>query len=349
MVRLLFLLLLSLHAHAGTLRIDEAWSGVSNPLLMSKNFETRYFLLPLTGQVRDPQKFWSGDYWAMRKGNINFRWHAKEGFDRSSPSLGELRTMTIAEIAQLSPAEKFDILNGRYLYPLKKEVQRLTSYAAKDWEGICHGWAPASMNHNEPQAKTLRNRDGIKIPFGSSDIKAILSYYYAYPYQVWSTHQVGRRCDQNIFNQNENCKEDMNAGAFHIILTNRVGLENKGFIADMDRFQQVWNHPIMGYEARVTHEGRGDSSSAPGTFRTVRFRTTITYADESINSWYPLLGTGNQKTVSQRLDYTVEVSERGEVIGGEWNSAVRPDFLWIKDKPTRFTGNFVQLADLLND
>lgn len=85
--------------------------------------------------------------------------------------------MTSTDIARLSPAEKFDFLNGPYYYPLKAEVEKLAAYDAESWEGICHGRAPASMNHNEPRPKILRNPDGIKIYFGSADIKAILSYY----------------------------------------------------------------------------------------------------------------------------------------------------------------------------
>lgn len=346
---LLLLLFLSiLPLGASPLHVEEEWKAISSPLIMGKNYENRLFILPLSGSVGDAKKFWSGDYWSMQKGNINYRWNGTKTFSYNSPSKEQLQIMSSSEIAKLSPTEKFDILNGRYYYPLKSEIKKLTSYQAYDWEGICHGWAPASMNHNEPRPKVLVNADGISIPFGSADIKALLSYFYAYPYLVTTTHQVGVRCD-GFFSMGEDCTQDLNAGAFHLILTNRIGLEKKGFIADMDRNEQVWNHPIHSYNSWVLREGGSYNNSAPGTIRTVKMSTTITYADESVNTWLPLLGTSEQKNITQELTYILDINQRGEIIGGEWLSQVRPDFLWIKEKPVRFTGNYIRLADLLND
>jgi hypothetical protein len=45
--------------------------------------------------------------------------------------------------------------------------------------GLCHGWAPASITYAEPKPITVTNADGITIPFGSSDIKAQLTYFAA--------------------------------------------------------------------------------------------------------------------------------------------------------------------------
>lgn len=344
----LILFFFSLNIFAAPLSIQEAWTDLSDPLIMSRTFENRLYLLPMSGKVNQPQRFWSGDYWSMVKGNINYRWNAERRFSIPSPDKQTAMRLSQNELAQLSPAEKFDLFNGRYYYPLKAEVEKLTDYDAKGWEGICHGWAPASMNHNEPVAKTVRNPDGILIPFGSADIKAIVSYFYAYAYQVPSTYQIGRRCDGSVMN-NDECKQDLNAGAFHIILTNRIALENKGFVADMDRFKQVWNHPVMSFSSRVKSEGGPKRHSAPGTVRTVKFSTTIEYGDESINSWDPLIGTKYQKTKKQEMNYIVEVNAEGMIIGGEWTSIVRPDFLWTMDRPPKFSGNFLKLSELLND
>lgn len=347
-MKYLILLLLSFSTFAAPFSIDEAWGPLSDPTIMSVNFENRLGLLPMEGAVKSPQKFWSGDYWPMSKGNINYRWYADRGFKIPSPNKETALKLSQDELSQLSPAEKFDLLNGRYDYPLKAEVKKLTDYDAKGWEGICHGWAPATMNHNEPVAKTVRNPDGISIPFGSADIKAIISYYYAYIYVVPNTRQIGRRCDSNVMG-NVDCKQDLNAGAFHIILTNRIALQNKGFVADMDRFKQVWNHPILAYTSRVKSEGGPKRSSAPGTVRTVKFSTTIEYGDESINSWDPLIGTRQQRTKKQEVNYIVELNSEGVIIGGEWTSIQRPDFLWTMDAPQSFSPSYARLPELLND
>lgn len=344
------LFLFSSLSFAAPLEIQERWSNVSDPLIMSRNYEIRFFALPLSGVVNRKQRFWSGDYWALNKGNINKRWHAGGSFKLASPTFEQAKALTIEQLAQFSPAEKFDLLNGRYDYPLKHEVIKIADPNAKNWEGICHGWAPAAMNHNEPTPKSLRNRDGLVIPFGSADIKAILSYYYAYPYQVPNTHQVGRRCDDSAINNNNDCKKDLNAGAFHIILSNRIGLENEGFIADINRYREVWNHPIMQYSSKIKNDSRGaGTNSAPGTVRVVRVDTKITYADETNNYWNPTQGTNLQKVDHAQLSYSLEIDAYGQIIGGEWNSIQRPDFLWIKEKPDHFLSGYTRLADLLND
>lgn len=348
-MNILLAILFSFSLYASSLNLKEAWRGISSPLLMGLTYEIRLALLPTQGTVQKPENFWSGDYWPMYKGNIDYRWNASENFSIPSPDIITLKKMGPDEISQLSPAEKFDLLNGRYDYPLKNEIAKLTNYDAKKWEGICHGWAPASMNHKEPEAKTLRNPDGILIPFGSADIKAILSYYYAYPYQVLDTHQMGRRCDSRVINRDEDCKQDLNAGAFHIVLTNRIGIQNEGFVVDMDRFKQVWNHPVLGFSSRIKSEGRARSDSARGTTRTVKYSTTITYVDESVNSWSPLLGTREQKVKTQEMNYIVEVNICGEIIGGVWTSVVRPDFLWVKQKPQSYLASYRRLPELLND
>lgn len=330
---------------ASPMGIQEAWTGISDPMIMNINFESRLYLLPSKGRINRPEYFWSGDYWASNKGLIDHRWNASRNFTMPPPTKHDLARMSENEIAQLSPAEKFDLLNGRYHYPLKKEVLKNSNFGAQSWEGICHGLAPASMNHKEPAPKTLTNQDGFNIPFGSSDIKALISYYYAYPYQVPSTYQVGRRCDQGRIKAG-NCEQDLNAGAFHIILANRIALENKSFIADVNRFSEVWNHPIIGYTTEVIQQGGKTPDSAPGTIRTVGVRTYLSYIDSSTrNSWGQI--TPVEKNLV--LKYTLELNSQGQIIGGMWRSQDRPDFIWTKEKFRVFIPSYRRLAELLND
>src|SRR5687768_1914137 len=90
------------------------WEGVSDPLIMSSTFERRLQYLPLKGRTKGQERFWSGDYWANKKGSINYRWYAREkiGFDLDSPSKEEARRMSIPELAALSPSEKYDLFTG---------------------------------------------------------------------------------------------------------------------------------------------------------------------------------------------------------------------------------------------
>ena len=345
----IFLICYVLSAKASIFENKERWSPISDPLIMNNRFETRLFMLPLAQLIKRPQYFWSGDYWPLNRGNIHYRWNAKRGFNQSSPSKKQLKEMIQEDIAQLSPAEKFDLLNGRYDYPLRNEVIGISDVRASDWEGICHGWAPASINHKEPNPKVIKNPDGVPIPFGSSDIKAILSYYYAYSYQVPNTHQVGRRCEERNSGNDPNCQQDLNAGAFHIVLANKVGIDQEGLIADMDRYDEVWNHPILGYDSRILKEERPSASAAEGTTRVARIETIVTFASESKNSWNAQNGTSGHVLKHVSFQYVLEMNVYGEIIGGMWRSNERPDFLWIKEKSILFNQKFHRLKELLND
>ncbi|MCM2348764.1 MAG: hypothetical protein NDI69_02005 [Bacteriovoracaceae bacterium] len=349
-----FLILISLPStYASALNFDERWEMNSDPEIMSYFFTREFDQLPLKGTVSDKNKYWSGDYWALNKGNINYRWNArrKVGFNLNSPSKQKAMAMSIPQLAELSPSEKYDLFTGRYDYPLREEVSRIAAdRSAEIWEGICHGWAPATMNHKEPTPKLMVNPDGIEIPFGSSDIKALLSYYYAYGFEVPDTFQMGRRCFSNSswFNRDKNCQQDMNAGAFHIVLANRLGIDGKGFIADLNRYKQVWNHPISSYQSVITGTQGPLRRSAPGTVKVINLKTTITYVDERGHDWRPVIGTAKQYFKQMTYYYGLDIDRSGTIIGGEWTSSARPDFLWLKHKPRKFEGVLHRLQELVD-
>lgn len=329
------------------------YKSASVELLDTKDEKT-FYSLPLKGEVRNGEKYWSGDYWALNKGMINLRWNSplQEDWDYISPTRDELNWMTPERIAQLSPVEKFDLYMGRYDYPLKDEVYSYARRNAADWEGICNGWAPASMNHNEPTPKTVTNPDGIPIQFGSSDIKALLSYYYAFIHRVENTHQLGRRCPRGSgwFNWNRDCQNDLNAGSFHIVLTNKVGKRNESFMVDIERFKEVWNHPVLSYVSRVEGEDKPEDESVPGTVKILKIRTKVTYVDESENNtWEPVRGTPYQSTVTREYSYFLNLNLNNEIIGGKWISSDRPDFLWTMGPAPKFLGLIEGLGTLLND
>lgn len=322
--------------------------------LLDTKDEKVFYLLPQKGEVKNGEKYWSGDYWALNKGNINYRWNSpfQETWDYSSPTREELVTMMPEQIAELSASEKLDIYLGRYDYPLKEEVYSYSNRNAADWEGICNGWAPASMNHNEPTPKTVINPDGVEVRFGSSDIKALLSYYYAFIHRVQDTHQLGRRCPRSNgwFNWNADCQNDLDAGAFHIVLANKVGMKNESFMVDIERYKEVWNHPVLSYVSRIEGESEADSESIPGTTKYLKLRTKVTYVDESdANSWDPVRGTPNQKTVTREYTYLLYLNLKNEIIGGKWMSSDRPDFLWTMGPAPKFLGLIEGIKPLLND
>lgn len=343
----LVLTIVTIHATAAPLEINRPWPGVSDPINFGGRYKQKFSELPLRGEIKDKTKLWSGDYWALKKGNINYRWYgaSKTGFNLNSPSKEEALKMSVTELAALSPSEKYDLYIGRYDYPLKNQVAGIASPRAQLWEGICHGWAPAAMNHTEPESKLLKNPQGIEIPFGSTDIKALLSYYYAYGFAT-APVQMGERCYPE---SGEGCKDDLNAGAFHIILTNRLGLHGASFIADIESRGEVWNNPAYAYTTTIIREAGPANESAPGTVKVITVSTDFQFADNGENNWRPVIGTHLQVINQRQYDYDLDIDGNGNIIGGEWRSRSRPDFLWLKQRPYRYTGLLFRLGELLED
>lgn len=331
--------------------IDVAWEGFSAPQILSSGFTNNIYSLPLEGATAyDGPKFWSGPYWPNKEGGINHRWASprRESFNYSSPTLKQLKKMSFNQMVSLSPSEKYDILTGQYDYPLKNQVASKVSPKAADWEGICHGWVLAALHHNEPTPKSFRNQDGIVIPFGSSDIKALLSYYYAE--SQTQANQVGLRCNFGEWTGGASeCNQDLNAGAFHIILTNRIGLQHVGFVMDVDRYSEVWNQPIVAYRSRELGRYQPSRTAARGTYYEMRIETEVFYINEAEASWNVLHGTDKQAMMYRLVTYRLEINRNGDIIGGEWESEDRPDFIWQKGKETKFAGMFYLLPELLND
>lgn len=350
---ILFVYFISL-AHAENTRIFEAWKGFSTPEIMAAGFTHSFKELPLEGSVEIATKAWSGHYWPSKEGGINVRWNhpAKEGFKYKSPSKTDVQKMSLAEKAQLAPSEKYDLLTARYDYPMKELAATAANRRAPDWAGICHGWAPATLHHNEPTPKTLVNQDGIEIPFGSSDIKALLSYYYAFHHETESTHQLGLRCFFGRWMGGaRGCQEDLNAGAFHIVITNMLGLRKEGFMADIDRWKEVWNQPIVGFESKILADNlKPSNSAASSAVKEMKIATKFFYVNEVDNvTWDVVHGTKDQMIASKKYEYRLEIDAAGKIVGGEWESDERPDFLWNKEKATEFKGILSQLPMLLND
>ena len=353
---LLLGLMLSSSAFAAP-ALDDPWRNISDPNIMDTNFLRVFDTLPLQGRAAGTDHYWSGDYWSLKKGNINYRWFADrpKGFKLDSPSLATARAMTRDQLTELSPTEKFDILNGRFNYPLVQQVGTIANKRADDWEGICHGWAPATIAHSEPTPKDMVSVDGITVPFGSSDIKALISYYYAHGFEVDNTHQMGLRCFKSndiggwfSSDKDNSCDEDLNAGAFHLVLTNMIALRGIAFVADLDKSDEVWNHPVWYFQSTVEKEGKPNRKSAPGTVKTVRIKTQIRYTNESLNYWDTIIGTEYQQEDIKKYEYDLDINGYGEIVGGKWKSSDRPDFLWIKPRPAKFEGLFVRLPELLN-
>lgn len=336
--------------------------------------------LPLKGELLDTHFGWSESFWPSRRGGIAYRWNHPDPqpFKFRLHTKEEIKAMSETELSQLSPAELYDIAMGDYNYTLTKRV--LKEYAPTDlwWEGICHGWAQAAANYAEPDKTVITNKDGVKVPFGSSDVKALLAMHDSYNSKGIYV-RVGARCkvngkvkgeeseaDGNISVPSKKDSErsecsDVNAGAFHIVLTSMIGINSQSFVADVDRYNDVWNQPVTSYESAVV----GEVAVTPkdiknGVERKIRVKTKMTYAEElqfynaesaaagelNFVSKEPVTGTPAQAYLSKNYEYVLELNKEGNIIGGEWISETRPDMIWGKAKDPSFNSSKFPLSGL---
>ena len=297
---------------------------------------------------------WSDTYWPSNQGGIANRWQSDKpedpnnGFDYTLHKLDELKKMASWEIAALSPSEKFDILNSRYDYPLTSGEWQRCSPKQAYWEGICHGWCPAADEFAEPSPVSLANDDGIAVEFGSSDVKALLSYYAGqYDTDCPNVLFLAQRCDIDLDEHPEDASEaacvDINAAALHLVLANRVGDEGKPFVGDLTRDVEVWNQPVFKY-AMVLGETRDPSDgAAPKTAKEQKIDLTLSYVKETDAEW----DAHEPAVYTKDYTYWLELASDSEILGGSFETFDRPDFIWTQDQ-NDFFGYFKKLKTIVD-
>jgi Transglutaminase elicitor len=366
----------------------ELYDGGSHPANFTRlaggiQIITNFKNLPKTGKLSDDRLGWSESYWPSNKGGVAYRWNHPDPrpFKYRLHTKDELMKMSQDELSKLSPAELYDISNDDYNYSLTRKALSLYHTGDLWWEGICHGWAQAAINYPEPEPIVYTNKSGIKVPIGASDVKALLAMHEAYNYKGEKFGFAGRRCkvkgkvdgeadDRDhprdrlypAFAEAESpdCR-DVNAGAFHVIISNMIGLHGKGFVADIDRFNDVWNQPIVGYKTSIlSEESIPETLRTSGVVKRMKVKLEMTYGEElkfytpeleaqghrNFVSKSPVTNTPHQKFLSRNYEYFVDLNNAGNVIGGEWITQTRPDFMWLYGRSTGFKNSPMPLSHL---
>jgi hypothetical protein len=141
----------------------------------------------------------------------------------------------------------------------------------------------------------------------------------------------------------------MNAGAFHVVLTNKIGLGGVSFVADIERGEEVWNHVPVNYKTTIIQDNLPpERDSARGTVKTMRVKTEVYYVFNSDkNTWEPVIGTPLQVEKKRTYEYSLDINGQGIIVGGNWISKMRPDFLWLVDRVPEFKNEWKALDQLL--
>jgi hypothetical protein len=172
---------------------------------------------------------------------------------------------------------------------------------------------------------------------------------------------------------------DMNPGLFHAALVDLVGRRKLGFVVDADRYTQVWNQPVFGYELTYLPILKKDGSTAAAgvsvalsdvkddpysAFRAdkavkiVQVRAKVLFGSE--NGPFATYGADGSKETHEEMtvDYTIELSSGGQIVGGEWgllpgtpgikplrasnsSAPVAPDFIWNYPENSLPTGELM--------
>lgn len=317
-------------------KVQEAWDDYNNPAQLDSGAIVVFSDLPSSGvSLKLP---WADIYWPSHLGGIALRWvnGIETPFAAVRPTEEQVRSMSQAELAALSPAEKYDIFMGRFDFPTVQAELLRTHPAMPTWTGLCHGWASATLNFDEPAAVTMRGATGVDIPFASGDVKALLSYAQGVVF-LPVVKALGQRCDADLTNmphmRNTAACRDTNAGSFHLILANSVGRAGQSVIADLTRDAQVWNFPIYGYSTRELLKRPPSLGASPQAVTEVVVETDVDFiAELERPNWLPLVDSRNYTANRVTYQYAVELDALGRVVGGSWISEDRPDFLWVQER-----------------
>ncbi len=393
MTKLLILLALaSPTSHA------ERWDGNNNPANMD-TYNYQFDQMPLSGGVDAAHTPWSDNYWESDWGGISLRWssltrnqldpdmHEYEGIDRQAlfqyvpPSLNQLKQMSREEIAKLSPAEKYDILMSRYDYPTVRSERYRVDPSIPNWQGLCHGWVAAAVNHPEPAPTDAMNAEGILIPFGSSDLKGLMTYNYgvtAYDFArgmdgapskksshldvlnhpAFSTSMPSseesfmseldamrpRPRFQNVVGQVgvHRKANDVNPGALHVVMANQLGLMHKAFLGNIN----LTPHPNEIWNQPISsYQSRIDYDKRGSRGGTVGVTTELTFVVEIAQNWEKVVGTPNQRFKTIAFSYDLDIDKHGEITGGRWRAGIHPNFLW-NHHPIPVLGYFSKLNQI---
>ncbi len=322
-------------------------AGISrgdSPSKILNQYSKLFVSLPLSGEIEDKTLGWPGSHWASSLGSISSRWSASdpEAFSYAYRSLEELKKTPQHLIDAMSPAEKFSIYQGDYNYNLVKYIRSRYSPNENYWHGLCHGVAAAQMNHGEPKRKMLLNRDGIELDFYSSDLKALISYYYANIARSRAV-QTGIRCSSS--NPRHRKCQGINPATFHLVLANKIGLERKPFIADIDHGHEVWNHVATSFNSYIVGEEPANDDSDRKAVKLIRVQTEVVYEAAIQPKFEPVIGTDLAEYLYYNYDYFLEIDRDGEVVGGQWIGEQKPDFLFLRDK-ANFSGSWAALLEI---
>ena len=321
----------------------DTWDIYNDPGRFQYDFT--YVLDELPREGRAAKAPWPGNWWPFNQQGIARRWKDP---DEPSPALkydlafapNQVHTVTHnGHQVQVGPASLWELRNhGTWVEP------------HQGWEGHCNGWSAAAISEPEPRHAVEYNG----VTFEVSDIKALLTELYWQALRAY----VGVPCHgRDVAHDGalsgpdpESACRDTNAGAFHVTVTNMLGIYHHAFAMDKVASTQIWNYPVLAY--RVTQQREVDVAEAlrllglpesdeytpnPDAAKLVSVSMELDYVTDAVPpSTEPYLPELDEHTRTVSYRYILELDEEGKVVGGEWvgtSKTEHPDFLWTVSGP----------------
>lgn len=379
----------------GKAESPERIDSVNDPNRFNLTMNRRLADLPASGDsLRRP---FPSNWWPMRTAGIAQRWNAgqpspAEKYDLlATPEMIRDVELTLAQRDHDGmPANMGATPERFHIGPAAEwEHRNHGRYGATDpdsWWGHCNGWSSYVLNEDEPVRPVSVRMDRTITParvvecasaseagcvrFELGDINALGAELY------WNdaARLLGRRCEQasSEFNfdtsgriNSVECR-DGNAGSFHIITTNMIGLMRRPYIVDLNADQQVWNYPVYSYRvtssrdiavADALREIGAPAGTTTWTYNTdavrlVRVTMQASLVEDAVPpSTQPQGGNLARYTTVETYDYVLELDAAGTIIGGEWvgrSKTDHPDFMWYSYGNTSYAASSDDLLDADN-
>lgn len=264
----------------------DRWNYLNDPERFQTDLTYKYSELKSESEGYSDNEVWPATYWPLYKDGINQRWQGQdtlspaEKYDRVynewTPEGGFSSFMDLQPFnpdtcewddeyyEQLGPAALEMAKDGNWKahngrdddgdgVSDKEECgygENADYDGVETWFGLCHAWAPASILEDEPKEPvTVEDPQGEEVTFAVSDIKALIIDQY----DQSESYMIGGRCNSSDVERDETGRipddkcRDVNAGTFHVIMTNFLGLQGRPIIEDRVYDYEVWNQPVVGY------------------------------------------------------------------------------------------------------
>ncbi len=354
----------------------DAWNAANNPAAVDRTFILDVANLPVKGESATPPI--PADYWPTHKDSLNYRWNGDDlspaekvekafglaDWTRYISANFGIKSQTFYPCASTSDCAKHDDDGSECVRP-RGTPASVEGSCVPTWWGICHGWAPYAFS--EPDAKQPVVKNGVT--FYPGDLNGLMSLMYS---EGLATRRLSSRCNTEDPTVDANGRvidsacRDMNAGAWHVLVTNKLGLQQQSFVYDRTYDLEVWNQPVRGFAITNLEGGKLRSIAKADA----RAKVSPAYNPDADELYYvemdfdyiteaPADRTSNVPdvdlfTVTERFAYVLEV-KAGKIVGGEWAGSSRtlhPDFAWWPaQKPTtnKIYGLSYQEVKALND